>query len=134
MFNRQRRAEQNEAWTEQKRREDEAPRLRDVVPSLRALRLRFEERRVDDQTKVLYTRHIVVANAPALFAIRCVEPRCTGRHEITAPILRGLRESKQRVAGESVCDGSIGDNYCDRTLVYVCEADHEPCADTSTPG
>lgn len=123
MLNRQKLAEQNEARAEQKRREDEAPRLRDVVPKLNALRLRFEERGRDEETKVSYTRHIVVATAPALFAVRCVAPGCNGRYELTEPILRGLRQSMKRIEGETACTGSIGDHYCDRTLVYVCEAE-----------
>ena len=123
MLNRQKLAELNEARAEHKRREDDAPRLRDVVPRLNSLRLRFEERGRDEQTKVQYTRYIVVATAPALFAFRCGEPRCTGRYELTEPILHGLRQSKQQITGETACTGSVGDRDCDRTLVYVCEAD-----------
>jgi hypothetical protein len=121
--------ERGEARAEQRRREDEAPRLKDVVPSLSWLRIHFEDRRAAGKnTAMPYTRLIVVATAPAVFIVRCVEPRCDGRHEITGDVMRELRDRQQRSEGESSCPGNVGDLACDRTLVYVCEAKYERAA------
>ena len=126
MFNnrRQRQAEQQEAQAEQRRREDAAPRLRDVVPDLTSLRLQVRDEPVPGRNAAWpYTRHLVVATTPALFTVRCTEPTCDGRHELTAEVLRGLRARSTRIEGESACQGQVGDNSCDRKLVYVYEAE-----------
>ena len=69
-----------------------------------------------------YARPIVVESAPACFEIRCMEPRCDGRHDLTDAVLRGLRESKRSFSGTSSCRGMVGDGCCDRVLGYACEA------------
>jgi hypothetical protein len=51
-----------------------------------------------------------------------MEPRCDGRHDLTQLILRALRQSLAVFAGQSACNGSLGDVPCDRTLAYVGEA------------
>jgi hypothetical protein len=122
---RQQELEQKEAQAEQRERESAAPRLQALVPSLRSLRMTFEDCRAEGRSTMLpYTRHVVVASCPALFAVRCVEPRCNGRHELTTSILQGLKALQPKFTGESVCDGSVGDNPCDRTLRYVCVAEY----------
>lgn len=129
MFNNRRRqaTEQVEALTAQRQREDSSPRLHVMFPNLTSMRLRFEDRRTDGRSVALpYTKHIVVSSAPAVFSVRCVEPRCNGRHELTGLVLRGLRTSLTRTEGESICQGSVGDVPCDRTLVFICEAEYRP--------
>lgn len=111
------------AIAEQRRIEDEAPRLRDVVPSLRSLRMRLEDRRAAGQCAAPYTKHVVVATGPALFSVRCGEPRCSGSHDLTGSILAALRAALSHCEGESACQGAVDDVPCDRTLVYVCEAE-----------
>lgn len=124
---RQQEQEQKEAQAEQRERESAAPRLQALVPSLKSLRMTFEDCRAEGRSTMLpYTKHVVVGTCAALFSIRCVEPRCSGRHELTGPILQGLRALQPKITGESVCDGSIGDNACDRTLRYVCVAEYAP--------
>jgi len=127
MFNnrRQRQAEQQEAQAEQRRREDAAPRLRDVIPELTSLRLHVrDEPSAGRNAAWPYTRHLVVATTPALFTIRCTEPTCDGRHELTGEVLRGLRARATRIEGESSCNGTVSGNGCDRKLVYVYEAEY----------
>jgi hypothetical protein len=120
---RQREQEQREALAEQHRREDAAPRLRAVVPNLSSLRLRFEDVRAEGRPLApSYTRPIVVDSAPASFEVRCIDPRCDGRHDITTAILNGLKRSSEQIVGESGCPGMVGDAPCDRILSYVCEA------------
>lgn len=128
MFNHRNRGDvaRREILAEQRRREDTAPRLRDVVPALRGLVFRFQDSREEGRSIALpYTRHVVLATAPALFSFRCIEPSCNGRHELTAPILKALQNSALRTEGESICQGYIGEVPCDRTLIYVCEAEYE---------
>ena len=113
----------SDALAEQRRREDAAPRLRDKIVGLRSLRLKFEDLRTEGRmTTMSYARPIVVATAPAHFEIRCMEPRCDGRHDLTQPILRALSESRESFAGESSCSGGIHDIPCDRTLAYSYQA------------
>jgi hypothetical protein len=112
-----------EAAADHRRREDAAPRLRDAAPKLQSLRLKIEEIRAEGRvTAMSYVRPIVVATAPAHFEFRCTEPKCDGRHDLTVPILRALRQSLGSCTGESSCSGIIGSVLCDRTLAYVAEA------------
>jgi hypothetical protein len=112
-----------EAIAEQRRREDAAPRLRDEIAGLLSLRLRFDDiRGAGRLVGASYARPIVVESAPAHFEIRCMEPRCTGMHDLTYAILRALRQSEVSFAGTSNCDGMVGDEPCDRVLGYTCEA------------
>lgn len=112
-----------EAEADRRRREDAAPRLRDQVERLRSLRITFEDLRSEGRVAASsYARPIVVATAPAYFDVRCMEPRCTGRHDLTARVLNGLRKSEVSFSGVSECDGMVGDMPCGRTLAYACEA------------
>ena len=113
----------SEAIAEHRRREDAAPRLRDIAPRLESLRLTFEDVQEEGRTAVpSYTRPIVVASAPAHFEVRCMEAKCDGRHDLTPQILRGLKDGKDRFGGQSTCTGMVGDVSCNRTLSYACEA------------
>ena len=114
-----------EATAEHRRREDAAPRLREEVRRLLSLRLRFDDIRGETRmTAASYVRPVVVETAPALFEIRCMEPRCNGRHDLTAAVLSGLRQAQRSFEGTSQCDGMVGDMPCDRTLAYACEASY----------
>lgn len=120
---RRRNLDEIELVAEHRRREDAAPRLRDQVQRLETLRLRFEDIRAEGRTVAIsYTKPIVVASAPAHFEIRCMDARCNGRHDLSAPILHALQQSRAFFAGESSCNGMVGDVSCDRTLAYACEA------------
>jgi hypothetical protein len=114
----------SEATAEHRRREDAAPRLRDIAPSLESLRLTFEDVQQDEGRTAApsYTRPIIVATAPAHFEVRCMEPKCDGRHDLTSQILQGLQGSQARFTGQSSCNGMVGDVNCNRTLSYACEA------------
>jgi hypothetical protein len=111
------------ARDEQRRREDAAPRLIQVVPTLTSLRLHFDdEQELGKPATLPFTRHIVVATGPALFSVPCLEPQCTGVHELTEVILSDLRRAQTRGAGVSACQGKVGDVACVRSLTYVYEA------------
>src|ERR1700733_10975262 len=61
-------------FAERRKREDEAPRLRDQVPHLTSLRLEIEDR--CDVGGTAHTRPVLLSRAPALFLIQCGDPRC----------------------------------------------------------
>ena len=123
MYQRRRNPEQIEQAAEQLRREQAAPRLQEELPALLSLRLTFEDLRPDDGIGgVVYAKPIVVATAPSYFDVRCADPRCDGRHDLTSAILAALRARRAALSGKSVCDGQVGDRPCDRTLTYGYEA------------
>jgi hypothetical protein len=72
-----------------------------------------------------YVRPVVVASAPAHFEIRCMEPKCDGKHDLTSRLLQALRQSQARIVGQSTCDGMVGDVPCDRILSYTCDATYK---------
>ena len=112
-----------EAEAEHRRREDEAARLHEQGFQLSSLRFRFEDVRPEGRQVALpYSKLVVVSSAPALFEIRCMEPRCDGRHDLTYTVLGALRQAKTSFTGEHPCAGMVGDLPCDRTLVYEVEA------------
>ena len=108
---------------EHRKREDEAPRLRDQAPHLETLRLTFYEPQASSAS---YARPIVVATAPAFFAVRCLEPACDGRYDLTAPIVQAIRQRLTSYTGEVTCTGICNDKLCERTLIYVCAATYRP--------
>jgi hypothetical protein len=103
---------------DRRRREDDAPRLRDEVNTLTELRLD-----VQDGAGVIqgnrYIRRVVVAQAPALFLVPCGDPRCTGDdHDLTATVIRALHQHATTFVGQDECNGSIGSSPCSRVLRF----------------
>jgi hypothetical protein len=123
-----RRGEAGERFAERRRREDEAPRLRDAVPNLVACRIEIAERRADvTSADVTHTRHLVVARAPAMLIVPCSDPSCRdGGHDITWDLLRGLRERRVEIRGEDSCNGNIGTVHCGRVLTFTAIAEYSP--------
>ena len=124
MYQRRRRDQPvSEATAEHRRREDAAPRLRDAAPKLESLRVTFEDVQEPGRTQFpSYVRPIVVASAPAHFEVRCMEPKCDGRHDLTPQILAAIARSQVSFSGQSTCNGMVADAGCTRTLAYTCEA------------
>jgi hypothetical protein len=113
-----------EATAAFRRRHDAAPLLRDVAPELKALRLTFDDARPDQSSGRAYARPVIVESARAHFEVRCLEPRCDGLHDLTAAILRAIRERQTSASITSECNGTINNQPCTRTLVCVCEASY----------
>ncbi len=110
-------SEAAERFAARRRREDEAPRLQQQVPSLVSLRLEVEEKRAS--AVAVESRHVrhVVDGAPALFLLPCGDPACKeGGHDLTTPIMRGLTSGTKRFEVEDVCAGDIGTARCGRIL------------------
>lgn len=126
-----RRGEAAERFAERRRREDEAPRLRDVAPQLVSCRIDISERRADvTSVDITHTRHLVVAHAPALVVVPCSDPACRdGGYDITSALLRGFRERRTDIRGEDSCNGNIGTIHCGRVLTFVATARY----DAATP-
>jgi len=121
---RQRHSEAAARSAERRRREDAAPRLRDVVPNLETLTLEVQERRAETPVaESSHVRRIPVAHAPALFELPCHDSFCNGGgHDVTAEILKHLRSGALRFDGEDGCSGSTGAAPCARVLHYVATA------------
>lgn len=107
-----------ERFAERRRREDDAPRLAQIVPDLESLTLEIQERRSGYSTgEAAHTRRIVVQHAPALFVMPCRDTACKdGGHDITDWITRSLRAKMTRFEGEDACMGNIGSAACQRVI------------------
>lgn len=116
-----RRGDGAERYAERRRREEEAPRLKTVVPDLESLRLEIEEHRAGGSlSEAAHVRRIVVERAPALFVLPCHDTSCKGGgHDVTHSVLRSLRERAERFTGDHPCQGQVGSAECRRVLVYV---------------
>jgi hypothetical protein len=113
---------------ERRKREDEAPRLKNIISGVTMIRLEIDE--TQDDAPVLaarHTRHIVVEHAPALFEFLCTDPNCKeGGHDLTCEILRQLRSSAEHFEGEDACPGLTGTAPCRRVLRYTAHATFGP--------
>jgi hypothetical protein len=108
---------QAQRFAERRRREDEAPRLREQVPQLVSLKLAIEERTGAGGNT--HTRRVVVDSAPALFLVPCGDPRCVdGEHDLTTDVMRALRSRQTAFHGEDECRGSLGPSACSRVLRF----------------
>lgn len=120
-------------FAERRQREDDAPRLAAVVPSLETLRLEVQESRSGiSNPEASHIRHIVVAHAPALFVVPCHDAQCKdGGHDVTSEIMHALRSHLPRFEGEDACPGSVGTANCARVLRYVAVATYRAHAPLS---
>ncbi len=123
-----RRTEAAERFAERRRQEDEAPRLRDVVPDLVSCKIDVQEwRSTATSADVSHTRRVVVDHAPALFVIPCGDSACKeGGHDVTSQLLRGLREGRTEITGDDTCHGSVGTATCGRILKFTAHAEYKP--------
>ena len=112
---------------ERRQREDEAPRLAATIPDLQGLRLEVLEHSSSvSHPEYTHVRHVVVANAPALFVMPCHDTQCKeGGHDLTQEILAALRHRNARFEGEDVCRGMVGSVGCSRILGYVAVATYQ---------
>jgi hypothetical protein len=118
MMNRYRNSPQALRFAERRRREDDAPRLREQVPSLVSLQLNIEDRSGIAEGST-HTRRVVVDRAPALFLLPCGDSRCVdGEHDLTTSVMRALRSKATSFHGEDGCSGSVGPSPCSRVLRF----------------
>ena len=114
MQSQSRNSEAAQRFAERRRREDAAPRIREVVPTLATLRLGIDERRgVTNAGNPKHVRLVVVDSAPALFDLPCGDRACKdGGHDMTDPVLRALQSRSARFELEDTCHGNIGKAFC----------------------
>jgi hypothetical protein len=124
-----------ERVAERRRREDEAPLLKSLVPTLEELNLQIEERRAGARlAESSYIRRIVVEHARALFLIPCGDRTCRdGGHDLTSDILSALGTGARTFEGENACLGQTGSAACQRVLRYVAEAEFSGSATHKRP-
>jgi hypothetical protein len=116
-----------ERYAERRRREDSAPRLLTVVPSLKTLRLELEEHRGGFVGNTMaHIRPIVVERAPAVFFVPCGESGCRdGGHDISNIVLRALGRRDLRFEAEHSCDGRLGSGTCPCSLHIAGMAEYD---------
>jgi hypothetical protein len=104
-------------FAERRQREDDAPRLRERVPTLATLRLEVTDGRGGAAEGPRHARIVVVETAPALFSLTCGDHACRGGgHDLTSSVMRGLLAGVTRFDVEDTCAGSLGGAGCDRTV------------------
>jgi hypothetical protein len=104
-------------------RENDAPRLGIVAPTLESLRITLVEKR--GQYAVQGTRRVhvvVVARASSHFEVPCGEDGCDGSHDLSGALAAPLRANRDNFVGKSECRGMMGNRACDRELLYSCDA------------
>jgi hypothetical protein len=112
-------------YAERRQREDQAPRLHEQVPDLTSLRLEIAERSGPAQTQPNHIRRVVIDSAPALFLVRCGDPRCVdGDHDLTPAVMRALRAHQTSFDGNDDCAGSVGSSNCARALHFDAIAEY----------
>jgi hypothetical protein len=124
MYGRSREA--SERFAERRRREDEAPRLKEAVPALASLRLEVEEHR--GTSAVAETRHVrivMVDRGPALFVLPCGDSECRdGGHDITNEVMDRLRHGTKDFVVEDRCFGNVRDVACGRVVRVLATASY----------
>lgn len=117
----------NKARSERWKREDEAPRLKEKIPTVSSLRLDLEE--LAEERPIVGTRrvrHIVVDQAAALFEIPCSDSKCEhGGHDVTRQIMEALGQHQQAFEFQSACAGESVNRPCGRALVVSATATYE---------
>ena len=115
-----------ERFAERRRREDDAPRLTQLVPDLESLSLEVQERRAGMSTgEAAHIRRIVVQHAPALFVMPCRDPACKdGGHDITQWMTRSLRAKLTQFESEDACMGVVGSATCQRVMHVIATASY----------
>lgn len=107
-----------------RQRENDAPRLKELVPTLTSLKLMIEVMQGEGVlAQVRHTRHVIVDRAPAVFVIPCAGCR-DGIHDFTQDIMRQLRASRTEFRGEDVCGGQQGSGNCARIMRYTAHVEY----------
>jgi hypothetical protein len=117
----------NKARSDRWRREDEAPRLKEKVSGITALRFELEEFSEDHAiVGTRRVRHIVVDQAAALFEIPCSDAKCEdGGHDFTRDVLEQLTRRAKLFEAQSTCSGYVQSRACGRILKLVARAEYD---------
>lgn len=122
---------QRDSRSDRWERENAAPRLKQLVPEIAALRLNLVEHRGDYPiTGTRRVQHVMVDTASTHFEVPCGESSCQGGgHDLTHNVTSPLRSRRVAFKGSSECGGAIGGGYaCARRLEYSFEAKYHDLA------
>lgn len=123
MWHHRRTSQKAERALERRVREDSAPRLREAVPALDSLAIRFYEMHGEKPlAEATHIRRIVVDHAPAHFEVACADRECEGVHDLTSDLLAALRTAEAQFDGKHSCDGGSAKRNCGRVLHWVAVA------------
>ena len=116
-------ASRRERWD----RENAAPRLKELVPGLKSLKLSLvEQRATRDIGGTRRTQHVIVETASTRFEVACGESGCTGGgHDLTSTASAQLRQRQRTFGGTSTSQGYVKDRPCDRQLEYSFVAEYD---------
>lgn len=110
-----------ERAAERRLRDDEAPRLKTMVPLLTSLKIEIEDRGAIGTVK--HMRHVMVDRASTIFVIPCGDKACNSEgHDITSYVMRALSQRREQFEGEHTCEGSVGSANCTRVIAYRASA------------
>ena len=119
--------EAQERFEERRRREDEARRLHEAIPTLKTLKIDVAELVQGSSIPVArYTKHIVVQRAPALFFLPCGDSDCEdGGYEITREVMLKLTGLTESFDGTLECRGRRKNGApCTRRLQFGAQASY----------
>jgi hypothetical protein len=117
MMNRRNNPAAAQRFAERRRREQDAPRLREQVPNLVSLRLEIEER--SGEAGIKHVRRVVIDHAPALFLVPCGDAKCPdGEHDLTSAVMQALRAHETSFHGKDGCTGKAGLSPCSREVRF----------------
>src|SRR3954469_11960801 len=121
---REKELERKERRVQRGEREDAAGKLVQRVPDLTSLSIEIHETRPEGcVSDTHYIRRVVLEHAPALFEVKCSDPRCEdGGYDVTREIIFALASRQARFEGQQACRGRCGSNDCARVLRYVTTA------------
>jgi hypothetical protein len=124
MQSRSRNSEAAQRFAERRARENAAPRLREVIPTLATLRLEIDEKRgTTSAGDPKHVRLVVVDTAPALFDVPCGDHSCKeGGHDLTDAVLRALQAGATRFELDDTCHGNVGKAFCGTVMHVVVTA------------
>jgi hypothetical protein len=107
-------------------RENAAPRLKELVPNLKSLRLSLVELRATREIGgTRRTQHVIVDTASTRFEVPCGESGCNGGgHDLTGTASSALRQQQRTFGGTSDCQGNVKERPCDRQLQYSFVAEY----------
>lgn len=109
---------------ERRDKDDAAPRLSEVFPTLAKLALQVDEKPkgAGDDKLVSHIKHVIVQRAPARFELPCCDHKCDGSHDVTEAMLAGLTEGKQSFSGTDPCGGTAKEGPCPFEMTFTAVA------------
>ena len=106
---------------ERRRREDEAPRLTNLVPKLESLKLEIEEHHAGVRlAESVHVKRVSIPHAPALFDLPCLDSFCKdGGHDMTDAILRAQLAAWDKVTTKKAEENAMFKKVMDSMRTFA---------------